>query len=162
MLNLILPPDLIQVILAALREAGQREIGGILMAEHVGPNEFKVCELTVHRRGAIASFVRLIEDAVGKLRQFFQRTDHDYKRFNYLGEWHSHPLFEPTPSKTDDISMLEIVQDKSVGANFVVLLIVKLDTNGQLAGTAHTYLPDGGRVRSSIIFGDQGNKLRLQ
>ncbi|RJP53432.1 MAG: hypothetical protein C4583_04605 [Anaerolineaceae bacterium] len=162
MLNLVLPPDLIQVILASLREAGQREIGGILMAEHVGQNEFKVCEITVHRRGAIASFVRLIEDAVGKLRQFFQRTDHDYKRFNYLGEWHSHPLFEPMPSNTDDISMLEIVQDKSVGANFAVLLIVKLDTNGQLAGTAHTYLPDGGRVRSTIIFGDQGNQFRLQ
>lgn len=162
MLNLILPPELVQVLLASLQEAGQREIGGILMAEHVGPNEFKICEVTVHRRGAIASFVRLIEDAIGKLRLFFQRTDHDYRRFNYLGEWHSHPLFEPIPSKTDDISMLEIVQDKSVGANFAVLLIIKLDPNGQLVGTAHTYLPDGGRAYSSIIFGDQSSMQQIQ
>lgn len=157
MLNLVLPPEIAQVILTALREAGSREIGGILMAEHIGQNEFKVCDVTVHRRGAIASFVRLIEDAIGKLRLFFQRTDHDFRRFNYLGEWHSHPLFEPIPSETDNISMLEIVQDKSVGANFAVLLIVKLDTNGQLVGTAHTYLPDGGRSRSTIIFGDLNN-----
>lgn len=154
MIKLILPPELIHVLVVSLQKAGQREIGGILMAEHVGPNEFKVCDITVHRRGAIASFVRRIEDAIGKLRLFFQRTDHDYQRFNYLGEWHSHPMFEPTPSTTDDISMLEIVQDKSVGANFVVLLIIKLDSNEGLVGTAHTYLPDGGKSRSRIIFDD--------
>jgi hypothetical protein len=132
------------------------------MAEHVGPNEFKVCELTVHRRGAIASFMRRIEDAIGKLCLFFQRTDHDYLRFNYLGEWHSHPLFEPMPSAMDDMSMLEIVQDKSVGANFAVLLIVKLEPNGQLVSTAHTYLPDGRRARSAIIFGDQSSMPQPQ
>lgn len=162
MLNLVLPPEVVQVLFVALQKAGQHEVGGILMAEHIGPNEFKICEITVHRRGAIASFVRRIEDAIGKLRSFFQRTDHDYRRFNYLGEWHSHPLFEPMPSTTDDISMLEIVQDESVGANFVVLLIVKLGPNEQLAGTAHTYLPDGRRVRSTIVLGDQSNILRLQ
>lgn len=161
MLNLVLPPEIAQVILTALREAGHREIGGVLMAEHVGQNEFKVCEVTIHRCGAIASFVRLIEDAVGKLRQFFQRTDHDYQRFNYLGEWHSHPLFETLPSNKDDKSMLEIVKDKSVGANFAVLLIVKLDPNGQLVGTAHTYLPDGRRMQSTITFADPNHSPRL-
>lgn len=122
------------------------------MAEHIGLNEFKVTEITVHRRGSIASFVRHIEDAIGKLRLFFYRTDHDYQRFNYLGEWHSHPLFEPIPSATDDMAMLQIVQDDSVGANFAVLLIVKLDLNGHLVGTAHTYLPDGKKARSTITL----------
>lgn len=152
MLNLILPPEVVQVLLVALQKAGRREIGGILMAEHVDQNEFKVSEITVHHRGGIASFVRRIEDAMGKIRLFFQRTDHDYQRFNYLGEWHSHPLFEPMPSTTDDMSMLQIVQDESVGANFAMLLIVKLDPNGQLVGTAHTYLPDGIRSRSTVTM----------
>jgi len=151
-LNLILPSEQLQVLLVALKKSGQREIGGILMAEHIGPNEFKICEITVHQCGAIASFVRYIEDALGKLRLFFQQTDHEYRRFNYLGEWHSHPLFEPVPSTTDDMSMLQIVQDESVGANFAVLLIVKLNKSGELIGTAHTYLPDGKKVRSRIIF----------
>lgn len=131
------------------------------MAEHVGPNEFKVSDITVHRRGGIASFVRRIEDALGKLNLFFNRTAHDYRRYNYLGEWHSHPLFEPMPSTPDDMSMLEIVQDESVGANFVVLLIVKLNPNGKLIGTAHTYLPDGRRVRSTIILDNQGSNAEF-
>lgn len=151
-LNLVLPLEVSEVIRTALRKAGRREIGGILMAEHIGPNEFKVRDITVHGRGAIASFVRRIEDAIGRLRLFFDRADHDYTRFNYLGEWHSHPSFEPVPSTKDDMSMLQIVQDQAVGANFAVLLVVKLDSDGQLIGTAHTYLPNGAKVRSIIRY----------
>lgn len=161
MLNLILPPEVVNTLLTSLRKANKREVGGILMAEHVGLNEFKVSEITVHRRGGIASFVRRIEDALGKLNSFFYRTHHDYQRYNYLGEWHSHPLFEPMPSTKDDMSMLEIVQDKSVGANFTVLLIVKLNPNGELVGTAHTYLPDGARVRSAIILDNQSSNAEF-
>lgn len=121
-----------------------------MMGEHAGPDLFVVREMTVHRRGAFASFVRKIEDAIGKLRTFFHQTGHDYTRFNYLGEWHSHPSFAPYPSRTDDLSMLQIVQDETVGANFAVLLIVKLGAEGELVCTAHTYVPDGLRM-SSIV-----------
>src|SRR5690606_29903325 len=84
MLTLILPPEQNDLLLVALRRAGRREVGGILMGEHAGPNLFIVREMTVHRRGAFASFVRRIEDAIGRLRAFFQKTGHDYTRFNYL------------------------------------------------------------------------------
>jgi proteasome lid subunit RPN8/RPN11 len=149
-LTLILPPEQQERLLVALRKAGRREVGGILMGEHAGPNLFIVREMTVHHRGAFASFVRRIEDAIGSLRAFFQETGHDYARFNYLGEWHSHPSFPPYPSRTDDLSMLQIVQDETVGANFAVLLIAKLGVDGQLISTAHTYLPDGTRVLSDL------------
>jgi len=138
------------MLLAALRKAGRREVGGILMGEHSGPNLFVVREMTIHRRGTFASFVRRIEDAIGKLRAFFLETGHDYARFNYIGEWHSHPSFAPYPSSTDDLSMLQIVQDDSVGANFVVLLIAKLGSEGKLISTVHTYLPDGTRIQSNL------------
>lgn len=137
-------------MVAALQKAGQREVGGILMGEHIGPNLFIVRDITVHSRGAFASFIRRIEEAIGGLRAFFRETGYDYVRFNYIGEWHSHPSFEPYPSKTDDLSMLEIVQDETVGANFVVLLITKLGSNGELVSTAHTYLPDGARIPSVL------------
>ena len=152
MLTLILPPEQHELLLAALRKAGRREVGGILMGEHVGPNLFIVREMTVHRRGAFASFVRRIEDAMGRLRAFFQQTGHDYTRFNYLGEWHSHPSFAPHPSRTDDLSMLQIVQDEEVGANFAVLLIAKLELEEGLIATVYTYLPDGTRIQSNISF----------
>jgi proteasome lid subunit RPN8/RPN11 len=123
-----------------------------MMAEHVGVNEFVVRDLTIHRRGTFASFVRRIEDAWAVLTRFFERTKRDYLRFNYIGEWHSHPSFEPVPSARDHQSMREIVLDVSVAAHFVVLMIVKLSPQGTLIGTAHTYLPDGSFQRSELVF----------
>jgi hypothetical protein len=152
MLKLILPPDISGKIRTALEKAGKREVGGVLLAEHVGPDEFAVREITVHRRGAISSFVRLIEEALGRIAEFFQSVNHDYVRFNYLGEWHSHPSFEPEPSGRDDASMREIVQDPKVGANFVALLIVKLDGDGGLLASVHAYLPDGGTHRGNVTI----------
>lgn len=150
MLTLVLPPDIVDRILGALKAAGRREVGGVLMAEHVGQNTFRVREITVHRRGAISSFVRRIGEAMPGLRAFFKATGHDYRRFNYLGEWHSHPLFAPLPSQTDDESMYGIVTDPAVGAQFATLLIVKLDQGDQLVASAHTYLADGDKSRSVI------------
>ena len=150
MITLILPSQVQDTIKAALHKSGRHEVGGVLMAEHVGPDRFEVKELTVHRRGSVFNFVRAIEEAIGWLRAFFQRAQHDYTRFNYIGEWHSHPSFEPVPSPRDDTSMREIVQDNEVGANFVVLLIVKLTGTGQLIASVHTYLPDGSKHLSAV------------
>lgn len=154
MITLILPRPLQHTIRAALLKAGRREIGGILMAEHVGPNEFEVKDLTVHRRGTVFNFVRVLEDALSRLRAFFERAEHDYTRFNYIGEWHSHPSFVPSPSPRDDASMREIVEDPKVGANFVVLLIVKLESPHEMASSVHTYLPDGTKHTSILVCSD--------
>ena len=155
MLTLILPLEQAEILRAALTNAGQREIGGVLMGEHVGTNEFVVRDLSVHRRGSFASFLRRIEDALGQMRAFFTRTGHDYRRYNYLGEWHSHPSFAPFPSTTDDASMLDIVQDTSVGANFVVLMITKLERGHELVATAHVYLADGSRSQVTLEITEQ-------
>jgi proteasome lid subunit RPN8/RPN11 len=151
MIVLILPLEIRQTIKAALLKAGTREVGGVLMAEHLGPNRFLVKELTVHRRGAFASFVRFVEEALGRLKSFFDQSQHEYTRYNYIGEWHSHPSFEPIPSGKDDASMIEIVQDPIVGANFAVLLVVKL-ARGDLVATLHTYLPDGTKHQSVVEY----------
>src|SRR5216684_7431718 len=138
MITLILPPEVAEKMRAALHMAGNREIGGVLMAEHTGPNQFEVLDLTIHGRGTIAYFFRKVEEAVTRLKSFFVRVNHDYVRFNYLGEWHSHPSFELEPSGKDDSSIRGIVEDGDVGANFVVLLIVKLANNGELLTKAYT------------------------
>ena len=153
MLTLTLPLEQAEILRAALNNAGHREIGGVLMGEHIGPNEFVIRELTVHRRGSFASFLRRIEDALGQMRDFFTRTGHDYRRYNYLGEWHSHPSFEPLPSSTDDASMLDIVQDAKVGANFAILMIVKLGRIQELVATAHVYLPVGTKSQAILLIG---------
>lgn len=153
-LTLILPAEVREEILAALRPSGRREVGGILLAEHVARDTFAVRNITVHRVGTFAAFVRRIEDALTPLRQFFGRANEDYTRFNYIGEWHSHPSFAPVPSLPDDLSMHEIVQDKRVGANFVVLLVVKIADDGKLDASVHTYLPDGSKHPSLLRYED--------
>lgn len=149
-LILLLPPEIQAQIIVALQAAGRREVGGILMAEHVASDTFAVRSITVHKRGNFASFVRRVEEAMAPLRAFFRGASLEYTRFNYLGEWHSHPSFAPVPSHKDDSSMREIVQDIRVGANFVVLLIVKLAGEGQLEASVHTYLPDGSKHSSQL------------
>lgn len=154
MLTLVLPPEIVKKLTEALYKGGRWEVGGILMAEHVGTDRFVVKDITIQRRGAFAFFMRRVEDMLSRLRTFFERTDHNYTRFNYIGEWHSHPSFEPEPSPQDDRSMHDILNDSKVGANFVILLIVKLNASGELVGTVHTYLPGGHKHRSLLHCSD--------
>lgn len=155
MITLVLPNNISGQIERALIKAGRREIGGLLMAEHLDTNEFVVRDLTINRGGTFASFVRRIQDVWSKLNHFFDSTKHDYVRFNYIGEWHSHPSFEPTPSAIDHQSMCDIITDKTVGSNFVVLMVVKLSPQQTLVGTVHTYLPNGEVERSNLMIESQ-------
>ena len=152
-MQLILPIELRIQVEAALRKAGNNEIGGILMAEHVGENSFHIRSLTIQKRGGtFATFVRYVEAFLVPLRRFFQRTNHDYRRYNYIGEWHSHPSFAPVPSRTDDQTMRTIIEDPEVGANFIVLLIVKLNESRGLDGTVTVYIPDGRCFGGNLLF----------
>jgi integrative and conjugative element protein (TIGR02256 family) len=126
-------------LVGALREAGKREIGGILMGEHIGADEFRVASFTIQRRGGtIVRFVRIVEHAISALTRFFRETGSDFTRFNYLGEWHSHPSFAPYPSSEDDASMKKILLDDKVGANFVVLIVAKM-VETEFVATATLY-----------------------
>jgi proteasome lid subunit RPN8/RPN11 len=149
MLTLKVPPEIAKQITLALSKNGNHECGGILMGEHTGEDHFTVRKVSIHRKGTFSSFVRLIDEALDAMNAFWHEHKGDYKRFNYIGEWHSHPQFPEYPSPKDDESMVEIVNDDSVGANFAVLMVVKL--NGKrLVGTAHTYLPGGYKAESIL------------
>ncbi|CAN5719901.1 hypothetical protein BH11PLA1_BH11PLA1_11640 [soil metagenome] len=142
-MKLLLPLEFQNRLMDALQKAGVQEIGGVLMGEHVAPDTFRVKSLTVQDHGgAFASFVRFLEQIVQPLAAFFKSNHHEYRRFNYLGEWHSHPSFSLVPSRTDIASMREIVEDPKVGATFAVLLIVKRTPDGRLEG-ALTVFPAG-------------------
>lgn len=113
------------------------------MGECLAPSRFRVADLTIQRRGGgFASFIRRLGDALAALARFFSQTGEEYTRFNYLGEWHSHPSFSTNPSEKDVRSMLDIAADPEVGANFVALLIVRLGA-GRVEGSASIYWPDG-------------------
>jgi hypothetical protein len=148
-LRITVPAEVQETLRHALTKAGSRECGGVLMGEHLGVNHFAVRALTVQRPGAIASFVRGLAGALKAIKAYCGSTGNNYTRFNYLGEWHTHPLFSVQPSGLDHATMRDLVMDRRVGANFVVLLIFRL--NGEaLEGSTHTYLPDGGMHRSEL------------
>lgn len=152
MLTISIPVEVQEILCDALRRAGTNECGGVLMGEHVGHNQFTVRTLTVQRGGTFASFVRGTRAALRAVKEFLLRSNHEYTRFNYLGEWHSHPSFSVQPSSTDHRTMLRIVTNPSVGANFVILLIFKLTSLDVLVGSVHTYLPDGSILASELLL----------
>ena len=120
-------PGVRKTLRRALRAAGRREIGGVLMGEQIEPGHFRVVDLSVDKEtGGRAHFVRSPEAHADALDAFFQRTGNEYDRFNYLGEWHSHPRFHVTPSVQDAESMLELVHGER-DIDFAVLLVVRLD-----------------------------------
>jgi hypothetical protein len=125
----------------------------MLFGEHVGDDDFRVIEATVEGTGTFVGFLRGLTNALSRLESFFRRTRRDYQRFNYLGEWHSHPSFALRPSPTDDVTMLDIVNDRKTHARFAVSLIVKLE-GGRLRGAAFAYFPRDEREPTNLVFED--------
>lgn len=147
-----LPINIQQKLIQALKKAGNYEIGGVLMGEHIAEAEFRIVDLTIQEQfGSVTFFVRLVADIVKPLKEFFKRTGYNYRKFNYLGEWHSHPSFPPVPSQKDIQSMQEIVTDSDTGANFVILLIVQLKGVQEIEATVTTFLRDGKFVECQLI-----------
>jgi integrative and conjugative element protein (TIGR02256 family) len=109
----------------ALAKAGRREIGGVLMAEQLEPGTFRIVDFSIDSvTGTAAHFVRSVEHHKKTLTEFYERTGADYSRFNYLGEWHSHPNHVPLPSSVDVASMEQLIYGER-DIPFAMLLIVQ-------------------------------------
>lgn len=141
-MKIVLTNEIVELLRYELPRAGRREIGGLLMGEHVSDGVFRIVEISVQTSGGEdACFTRHPREHQAQLDDFFERHGHDYQRFNYLGEWHSHPSFPPFPSGRDYRTMNSIVSDPDVGANFLVLLIVK-SRRGVLQVSATVFVPN--------------------
>ena len=110
----------------ALRQAGRREIGGIIFAERFAPAHFRIMDFSLDAHsGSHATFTRDPEVHRQALDGFFRRTDNNFARYNYLGEWHSHPSFSAHPSQDDIATMTDLVENGE-DISFAVLMIVRL------------------------------------
>ena len=128
-----LPPDLVLRLVPELQKAGRREIGGVLVGEHVAEAVFRIVDLSVQRSGGgVNCFVRHPAKHRRFMTRFFERTGQAYERFNYLGEWHSHPSFEARPSSVDLAQMQAIVEEGPQAPHFALLLILRLADRDQL------------------------------
>ena len=146
-MRVTLATDQKRKLVAALKRAGAREIGGQLYGEQLAPSDFLVTDVAIQRRrGSVTRFfVDLVQAARDAVR-FFDRTRHRYSRFNYIGEWHSHPQFAVHPSATDIDTMRALVGDPEFQGSFAVLMIVRLSNNA-LCAAAWVFDPEGSERR---------------
>ena len=136
-----------------LRRAGSREIGGILMGEQIAPGRFRIVDFSVDETtGSVAHFVRNPDHHAVALEDFYRRTGADYRRFNYLGEWHSHPSFSVQPSQEDLTSMQSLVDFES-DIEFSALLIVRLRYLVMLEAAAYMFVQNSSPIR--VVLADQ-------
>jgi proteasome lid subunit RPN8/RPN11 len=143
MITINLPPEQRARLRGLLRRAGPREIGGILMGEQIAPDHFRVVDFSADETtGSAVHFVRNSEQHTQALESFFQQTNCDFRRFNYLGEWHSHPRFPTLPSYEDIGSMQSLVNGERDIA-FACLLIVRLRGYFFLETSARMFIRNG-------------------
>lgn len=121
-----LGPDVRPRLQEALRRAGRREIGGMIFAEQLASSHFCVVDFSLDGySGSNTKFNRDPGVHRRALDDFYRRTGSDFTRFNYLGEWHSHPSFSAHPSLDDIATMTDLVEN-SMEIDFAVLMIVRL------------------------------------
>jgi proteasome lid subunit RPN8/RPN11 len=150
MIEVILSVRCARKLKKELRAAGRNEIGGVLAAEQIGDGKFLVKALSVQRDGTPISFVRDPAQHRKFMRRFHLLTGNQPQRFNYLGEWHSHPSFLALPSAPDLREMHAEIADPEQTASFLVLMIVKLGKDAGLTGSAHAFRRSHSAIRVSL------------
>ena len=139
MIEVLLSPRCVRKLKRELRAAGRNEIGGVLAAEQVADGKFLVRDLSVQRNGTPTSFDRDPVRHRKFMRRFHLITGNRPERFNYLGEWHSHPSFPALPSLPDLRQLHAEIHDPEQASTFLVLLIVKLGLDGRIIGSTHAF-----------------------
>lgn len=151
-----LAPDIEPRLRKALHKAGSREIGGMLFAEQLAPARFRIVDFSLDpHSGSQANFRRdpaLHQEA---LTAFFEKTGREFNRFNYLGEWHSHPSFPVLPSHEDIDTMTDLVERGRSEITFALLLIVRLRLwmwmDYSMTAFAKGYAPHRARLAKRFI-----------
>lgn len=155
MIDVVLNNRCVRKLRRELHAAGANEIGGVLAAEQVGDGQFLVVDLSVQRNGTHSHFERDPVQHAEFIRRFHERMGHRPERFNYLGEWHSHPTYLATPSDVDFRQMQDLVEDTEQKSTFLILMVVKLGLQGEVRGSAYGFRPGVPPVRGRL----QGNEL---
>lgn len=139
-----------------LARARSRELGGVLFGEQIAEGDFRVVETTRQRLwgGTATTFHRRGGRARKEILAFHEKLGGDPERFNYLGEWHSHPSTPVWPSIQDEVTMYQLLADQGAAVNFLVLMILKLDRDSRLQIGAQTYLSSGHKIQCEIEIED--------
>lgn len=121
--RLIIKRDLLQ-LLKKYEQIGNRfESGGILIGL-IYKGHIEIKEITVpgklDRLGQFF-FIRSKNGAQSRINKAWKKTT---GALNYLGEWHTHPIQNPTPSQDDRKMIKKQLKETKMEIDFLFLLIV--------------------------------------
>jgi len=109
-----------------------------LFAKRLDDDTYEIDEVYLERRVGSIAFVKLYNNHRYKRFQarYHKKHKFDYRKHNYIGDWHSHPSFECVPSGFD---MMEVEMDmQESNADFLIQVILKVERN-LLVGNAFLY-----------------------
>lgn len=137
-MKIILTKEVSRKIKEKLLSSGLLESKGACFAHYVDKNHYEVIDTFISDYKGTSTFTKLLINRRYKRfeKEFYKKHKYDYKNYNYIGDWHSHPLFECVPSNYD-ICEAKNELDNSNG-NFLIQIIVKLDRN-ELKGKCFLY-----------------------
>lgn len=105
MIQLIIPNSIQTKLFECLVMAGECETGGILIGTIESNYSIRVTHITSNEQlGTPTTFIRTADASQSELDKFFEDTDYQYTRHNYIGEWHSHPSMILSRSLKDDLT----------------------------------------------------------
>lgn len=151
-MKLRIPAKIVEKRIDDLKRARSREIGGILFGEQLDEGEFRVVEMTrqCFWGGTATTFRRRGRGARRAVLALHKKYGGDPQRFNYLGEWHSHPNDPVLPSPRDELTMYQLLADQRDAVNFLVLMILGLRGGFELEMGATAYLSTGQKVPCEV------------
>jgi len=150
-----IPKPVVERLGADLARAAHREIGGILFGEQLAEGDFRIVAVSSQTGGGTrASFRRNGSKAQKQTRFLHQKFGDDPRRFNYLGEWHSHPNAPAVPSLRDEQTMWQLLDGQGNAVNFLVLIIVRLAGQQKMEIGAQVYLKSGQKLDCSVVQED--------
>ena len=123
----------------------------MLFAEQLAPAHFRIVDFSLNAySGSDITFKRDPELHRQALDEFFCRTGNEFSRFNYLGEWHSHPSFSAHPSREDIATMTDLVENGEE-ITFAVLMIVRLRFRFWMDCTFTAFARGGAFTTSHVV-----------
>lgn len=151
-MRLRIPTSIIEQWAADLDRASHKEVGGVLFGEQITEGDFRIVEITRQQffGGTATTFKRRGGVARKEILALHEKFGGDPKRFNYLGEWHSHPNAPAWPSLQDECTMQKLLADQGGVVNFLILIIVKLDEQAKFHICARAYLASGHNLNCEI------------
>lgn len=125
-MKIIVPKEISNKLIEVIVQHNPYEIKGSFYAEQIKENFFIIDDVYVSEISGNRFFSNLIVNARYKKfeRDYYSKKNFIYTKYNYIGDWHSHPSYECIPS---DYDRKEIRKEfRNSNANFLVQFIFKV------------------------------------